>query len=333
MMNKQQKQERKRSKLASINVNLVNQEYDLGSKSGYQWGDTTFRQDGFSIGQDYLRFDGNTLTRGELLPSSLEFDHKSKESLIGEGAFSKVHRGIWKVQSRCENLRKSSGEILVAIKQCSLLEASPQRRSMLIKELRALCNIDCECLLRCHGAFLQDDTVTTVLEYMDRGSLEQVLQHYRDKQRRLPSDVCAAISYQMLWGLSYLHHERILHRDIKPGNCLLHSNGQVKLCDFGIASIGDHSLQTTTCGTTKFLAPERLRSKPYGRPSDIWSLGLVILECVTGTSPWQGCDSLVTLVITVEETSVDEFVPNTMNLELREVLIGCLQQDPGKFHT
>ena len=335
---KQQKQKKKKFNITSINVKLVNQEYDdFGNENdSYTWGDSTFRQDGFSIGKDYMRFDGSTLTRGELLPSSLIFDPNSEESLIGQGAFSQVHRGIWTMKNDNNGEvkgAKASKEIIVAIKQCSLLEASEQRRGMLLKELRALCTIDCECLLRMHGAYLHGDTVTTVLEYMDRGSLEQVLQRQKEMKQHplLPSDVLAAIAYQMLWGLSYLHHEKILHRDIKAGNCLLHSNGQVKLCDFGIASISDQSLHVTTCGTTKFLAPERLRSKPYGRSSDIWSLGLVLLECATGISPWKDCDSLVTLVITVEETEVDDLIPKDLTHELREILVCCLQKDPGKY--
>lgn len=74
-------------KVASINVDLVNEPYDAHKEDEFHFGDTTFRQDGFSIGQDYMRFEGSTLTRGELAPYSLVID---ASTLIGEGAFSKV---------------------------------------------------------------------------------------------------------------------------------------------------------------------------------------------------------------------------------------------------
>ena len=65
----------------------------------------------------------------------------------------------------------------------------------------------------------------------------------------------------------------------KPGNVLLDTKGNVKLCDFGLASLSsDRSLQTTMVGTTFYMAPERLRAQQYGRSSDLWSFGLVILE-------------------------------------------------------
>eukprot|EP00980_Cylindrotheca_fusiformis_P019065 scaffold6433_cov125-Cylindrotheca_fusiformis.AAC.7 len=297
----------------NIDVDLVNDDYE-GSKPGFDMGDSTYRHDGFSIGRDYLRLEGRTVSRGELLQSTLTVD-----SLIGQGAFSKVHVGTW---------TRKEGEIEVAIKCFSLFDISIQRRDMLLKELRALCNIDCKCLVQFHGAFLQDDTVTMVLEYMDRGSIEQLLQIC--PKTKLSERFVASIAYQMLWGLSYLHHEKIIHRDIKPGNVLIHSNGRVKLCDFGIVSLSDQSLHTTIVGTTRYMAPERLRAQPYGRSSDLWSFGLVLIECITGVSPWKDSDSIVSLVVTVEETPLEAIMPGSISSGLAEVLNASLNHRPGK---
>jgi serine/threonine protein kinase len=163
---------------------------------------------------------------------------------------------------------------------------------------------------------------------MDRGSLEQLL---ATRKEELSERFIASVAFQMLWGLAYLHHEKILHRDIKPGNVLIHSSGAVKLCDFGLASLSDKSLQTTVVGTTRYMAPERLRARPYGRSSDVWSIGLVVLECFTRKFPWKESDSIVSLVITVEETPIDELIPDSVSSRIREVLIGCLQHQPGKY--
>ena len=86
---------------------------------------------------------------------------------------------------------------------------------------------------------------------MDRGSLQGVLDERADV---FSQATVAAMVFQLFSGLSYLHMERMLHRDIKPANVLLHSDGHVKLADFGVASMGDASLNTTMIGTTLYFA-------------------------------------------------------------------------------
>lgn len=219
----------------NINVDLVNDEHKA-KRIAFDMNDTTYRHDGFSIGQDYLRLEGKTISRGELRPKALAID-----DLIGEGAFSKVHKGLW-------TKKKGSDQVPVAVKQFSLLDSSEQRHDMLLKEIRALCKVDCKCLVRFFGAFLEKDVVTMVLEFMDRGSLEQLL---KKKTGGLEENFVASLTYQMLWGLSYLHHEKIIHRDIKPGNVLIHSSGEIKLCDFGIVSLSEQTLASTMVGTSR----------------------------------------------------------------------------------
>jgi serine/threonine protein kinase len=286
----------------------------------WTWGETTYRKDGLSIGRDYLRLEGRTVTRGDLKPESLTVEH-----VIGRGAFSAVRLAKWKIGKNDED-----ETMLVAIKECSLSESSKNRREMLLKELRTLSSVNCDALVKFHGAFLDSDTVTMVLELMDRGSLQDVLMKQKHPLPNvLPQPVIAAIAFQTLTGLCHLHKDRLLHRDVKPENILLHSNGSVKLSDFGMASLGENSLSTTFLGTTKFMAPERLRARPYSRPSDVWSLGLVLLQCTTGQTPWHDIRSLVDLVVTVEEARMEALIPDYVEHGLREVLVGCLQKNPG----
>jgi serine/threonine protein kinase len=310
--------------LLSLDIELINNSEDENEMS-YRLNETAYRQDGISIGRDYLRMEGVTVTRGELVPDKL-----TVQDVIGRGAFSTVRRALWK-RGGGEQQQQPQQIVEVAIKDCSILDASRQRREMLLKELRAMYKLTSPSLVRLYGAFLQpdSDSVSIVLEFMDRGSLEDILNR---RQSGFPDSIAAAIIYQIICGLSYLHapERRIIHRDLKPANVLLNSKGCVKLCDFGLATLlGEESLNMTVLGTTKFMAPERLRAQPYGRSSDIWSLGLVSLECVSGKAPFSDVHSMVELLITIEETLSSDLIGCANNPHLQEILVGCLKVQPG----
>ena len=105
------------------------------------------------------------------------------------------------------------------------------KREQLISEIQALYDADCDALVTFFGSFFRQGKIYVVLEYMNLGSLDAVIA----QRGPIPEDILAAMAYQILWGLSYLKHERRLHRDIKPQNILLNSEGEVKLTDFGIS--------------------------------------------------------------------------------------------------
>lgn len=322
--------------LLTLNVDLINLDHSAADNNrSFLLNESAFRQEGISIGQDYLRMEGVTVYRGELLPTSLDV-----HEVIGEGAFSTVRRARWQRKNTSSpNSDPNALEIDVAVKDVSLIDSSHQRRKMLLKELRSLCGVTSPNLVKLYGAFLHSnsDTVTIVLEYMDRGSLENFLQ--RKKYGILSEQITAAILYQMLCGLAFLHtaERRILHRDLKPANVLLNSNGEVKLCDFGMAArLGEESLNMTVLGTTKFMAPERLRARPYGRPSDVWSLGLIALQCASGECPFNDVRSIVELLVTIDEATATDRVRSchggskqVLSAGLQEILVGCLQLEPG----
>jgi len=198
--------------------------------------------------------------------------------------------------------------------------AASEDGASVLQELRLLTTLRCDCLVRLFGAYLNPRGfgVTAVLEYMNLGSLLDFLDLDGRGQGRtspsgangpscgnlskkwgqglgssLPQPALAAVAFQIFWGLSYLHGEGVIHRDMKPSNVLVSSGGSIKLSDLGISTDrrgkqeeedvkGYSCLNHTVVGTTRYMSPERLLDKAYGPPSDIWSCGLVILECATG---------------------------------------------------
>lgn len=100
-------------------------------------------------------------------------------------------------------------------------------------------------------------------------------------------DVLGKIAEAILGGLKYLYlAHRIMHRDIKPSNVLVNSKGQIKLCDFGVSSELENSVADTFVGTGTYMAPERIQGSPYSVKSDVWSVGLTLMELAIGKFPF-----------------------------------------------
>lgn len=106
-------------------------------------------------------------------------------------------------------------------------------------------------------------------------------------------DVLGKITESVLAGLVYLYEtHRIMHRDIKPSNVVVNSRGQIKLCDFGVASeTVNNSIADTFVGTSTYMAPERIQGGAYTVRSDVWSVGLTVMELAVGRFPFDTSDS------------------------------------------
>ena len=202
---------------------------------------------------------------------SLVFEELEIGDMIGRGASSVVLHGI----------HGPTGTIL-ALKVINLFDKS--RREQLIREIRTLYDAQCQNLITFYGAFYREGAITIALEYMDGGSLANVLAQVGP----IPESVLASIAYQILWGLAYLKHEKRVHRDVKPSNVLINSKGEIKVTDFGVSAELQSSIAMcgTFVGTFKYMSPERIRNLPYSYMSDIWSFGLVMIECATGRYPF-----------------------------------------------
>ena len=115
----------------------------------------------------------------------------------------------------------------------------------------------------------------------------------RVQQGPIPAVEAVEIACQVAEGLAYAHHRGVVHRDIKPGNIMLPDRGAAKIMDFGLARmrVADHKTSTgMVLGTPKYMSPEQLAGRPLDHRSDIFSLGAVLFEMLTGQPPFTGTD-------------------------------------------
>ncbi|KAL9261566.1 Mitogen-activated protein kinase kinase SIPKK-like protein [Drosera capensis] len=211
-------------------------------------------------------------------------------------------------------------------------------RRQIAKELKINQSLECSFVVACYQSFYVNDAFSIILEYMDGGSLVDFLR----KVKTVPEPYLAAISKQVIQGLYYLHHQKhIIHRDLKPSNLLINHTGQVKITDFGVSAIltSTSGHAQTAVGTYHYMSPERFSESTYGKRSDIWSLGLVLLECAIGRFPYSptdqegGWSDHFSFMVTIVEQPPPQASPEMFSPEFCSFISSCLQKDPRKRLT
>jgi serine/threonine-protein kinase len=163
-------------------------------------------------------------------------------------------------------------------------------RQRFLNEAKAVASLDHPNIVAVHDLGVEGQTPYLVMELVRGRSLAQIL---AERGRLSPSEVCT-IGIQMARALARAHEAGILHRDVKPGNILEAGPGQWKLADFGVARLPDSSLTMTGMfiGTPAYGAPESLTAGEFAPPGDVFSLGAVLYECLTGSWIQKGKDVL-----------------------------------------
>ncbi|KAK5639201.1 hypothetical protein RI129_011693 [Pyrocoelia pectoralis] len=178
-------------------------------------------------------------------------------------------------------VRHKSSRLIMARKLIHL-EVKPAIKKQIIRELKVLHECNFTHIVGFYGAFYSDGEISICMEYMDAGSLDLILK----KAGRIPENILAKITSAVLKGLSYLRDKHaIMHRDVKPSNILVNSCGDIKICDFGVSGQLIDSMANSFVGTRSYMSPERLQGTHYSVQSDIWSLGLSLVEMAIGMYP------------------------------------------------
>uniref|UniRef100_A0A2P2LRC6 Uncharacterized protein MANES_17G046400 n=1 Tax=Rhizophora mucronata TaxID=61149 RepID=A0A2P2LRC6_RHIMU len=167
-----------------------------------------------------------------------------------------------------------------------------------------------------------------ITEYLSEGSLRAYL--HKLEHKSLPLQKLIAIALEIAHGMEYIHSQGVIHRDLKPENILINQNFNMKIADFGIAceevycdSLGDDP------GTYRWMAPEMIKKKSYGRKVDVYSFGLILWEMLTGTIPYEDMNPIQAAFAVVNK-NLRPVIPGNCPPAMRDLIEQCWSLRPEK---
>uniref|UniRef100_A0AAU7YN54 non-specific serine/threonine protein kinase n=1 Tax=Lateolabrax japonicus TaxID=8164 RepID=A0AAU7YN54_LATJA len=246
----------------------------------------------------------------------------SRKDLIGHGAFAVVFKGRhrekhdWEVAVKCinkKNLAKS--------------------QTLLGKEIKILKELKHENIVALLDFQETASSVYLVMEYCNGGDLAD----YLHSKGTLSEDTIRVFLQQIAGAMRVLQTKGIIHRDLKPQNILLsyppgrksHSNNTcIKIADFGFARyLQNNMMAATLCGSPMYMAPEVIMSQNYDAKADLWSIGTIVFQCLTGKAPFQASSPQDLRLFYEKNKTLSPNIPRETSSHLRHLLLGLLQRN------
>lgn len=199
-------------------------------------------------------------------------------SELGKGAYGVVTKA-----------RHRATDAIFAVKEVDKRAAGAKGLSSVFSEVEILSVLHHPSIVHLEEIFEDGNSLWLVLEYVAGGELDAELRQHGF----FPETTCRRIIGHLLLAAEYIHGKSIVHRDLKPANMLVSGrladggNCELKLADFGFSCVvSNEATLTSFCGTTTFMAPEIIADAPYGKPVDMWAVGVITFLLVTGAPPF-----------------------------------------------
>ncbi|KAI3717099.1 hypothetical protein L1987_68460 [Smallanthus sonchifolius] len=234
------------------------------------------------------------------------------ENKVASGTFGDLYKGTY-----------CSQEVAIKVLKPECIDADMLREFS--QEVFIMRKIRHKNVVQFIGACTEPSKLCIVTEFMARGSIYNFL-HKQNGSFKLP--LLLKIAIDISKGMSYLHQNNIIHRDLKTANLLMDEHEVVKVADFGVARVQTQSgVMTAETGTYRWMAPEVIEHRPYDHKADVFSFGVVLWELLTGEVPYSYLTPLQAAVGVVQQ-GLRPTIPKQTHPKLTELLENCWQQNP-----
>jgi serine/threonine protein kinase len=262
----------------------------------------------------------NAIMTGNMLQIGDQFDHYQIQAHMAQGGMSDIYRAFDLINRR---------EVVIKVPDQAIL-GDPAQFERFQRELEVMKTLDHPAILKGLGSGKFNRIPYLVTELVDGNSLRSLIEN----SAPLPVDQALSLALKIADGMAYCHKNEVIHRDLKPENILITSIGQPVIMDFGLAlTKGAHRVTysnlSATMGTPDYMAPEQIEGQRGDQRTDIYALGTILFELLSGRTPFTGDSHMAIMAQHLNDIAprLDRIVPS-ISPQLAAIVATCLAQNP-----
>jgi serine/threonine protein kinase len=247
------------------------------------------------------------------------------QSLLGQGGMARVYKGYDSTLQRYAAVKVVEPRLLAA-------QDEKEYRERFLREARSIARINHPNVVSVYQFGELDNLYYMAMSFIEGDDLRDIIKEYHRQKTYIPTNQVIKIIRDIAEALDYVHKNDVIHRDVKPSNIMVTADGRAVLTDFGLALTAQEGTLGNTFGSVHYIAPEQAISSAQAVPqSDLYSLGIVLYEMLTGRVPFEDASAMS---VALKHISDPPPMPSMFNPRItphvEEVLMKILDKDPRK---